>query len=220
MNEISAAINSLHGKTVTVVVRDCCGDAGLSAEQVKQIAARVQAELRKPAERDKAAAWTPEIIERSRKPHPERTGRIVIGVDPGNRDGDERGIIVAELADDGDFYVLADCSGTGCITSVMSQVVEIYHEGGADAVVGVANLAGSHLRDFLHREDPALRYRAVHWMRGYADRVEPLIDLYNQGRVHHAREFPELERQMCAKGGARVNALVVAIIHLRSAGTA
>ena len=67
-------------------------------------------------------------------------------------------------------------------------------------------------------------FTAVHASRGKFIRAEPVAALYEQGRVHHAGSFPQLEDQMCSfvpdldrgKMGSpdRVDALVWALSDL------
>ena len=46
--------------------------------------------------------------------------------------------------------------------------------------------------------DPNAAYKAVRASRGKVARAEPVAALDEQGRVHHAGAFPQLEDQMCA----------------------
>jgi len=46
--------------------------------------------------------------------------------------------------------------------------------------------------------DPKVAITLVHASRGKVARAEPVSALYEQGRVHHAGAFIELEDQMCS----------------------
>jgi phage terminase large subunit-like protein len=164
--------------------------------------------------------WTPEVIENSRAPYPRGdAGRIVVGVDPGGRDGDERGIVVAGIAGDGDYYVLDDYSAQCCVKSCADLILTAYREYEADLVVAVSNLAGKYLGDLLWEMDRTVRYKAAVMMRGLEARAKPVPGWYVLNRVHHNNVFPELEEQMCALGetgpAARVSALLAALYELR-----
>jgi phage terminase large subunit-like protein len=59
----------------------------------------------------------------------------------------------------------------------------------------------------------------VHASRGKVARAEPVSALYENGRVHHAGVFPELEDQLCQYDGIgkspdRLDALVWALSEL------
>lgn len=75
----------------------------------------------------------------------------------------------------------------------------------------------------MRQVDPQISYRPVRAARGKRLRAEPVAALYEQGRVHHAGAFPELERQMCrfvaggmngVKSPDRLDALVWAVTDL------
>lgn len=85
------------------------------------------------------------------------------------------------------------------------------------------NQGGDLVESVMRHAAPQISYRAVHATRGKRLRAEPVAALYEQGRVHHAGTFPELERQMCrfVPGGRdgirspdRLDALVWAVTEL------
>ena len=76
--------------------------------------------------------------------------------------------------------------------------------------------------------DAGVPVKKVHASRGKYIRAEPVSALYDEGRVAHVGEFPELERQMCdfaadglahGKSPDRLDALVWAITELMLAPT-
>ena len=71
--------------------------------------------------------------------------------------------------------------------------------------------------------DAGVPVKKVYASRGKYTRAEPVSALYNEGRVAHVGEFPELERQMCdfaadglsnGKSPDRLDALVWALTEL------
>lgn len=67
--------------------------------------------------------------------------------------------------------------------------------------------------------DSAVPVKLVHASRGKRTRAEPVAALYEQGRVHHAGSFPELEDQLCmwtpdSASPDRLDALVWALTEL------
>jgi phage terminase large subunit-like protein len=171
------------------------------------------------------ALWTRELIERSRAQSPEDFSRIVVAVDPPVTSGsaaDACGIVVAGLGTDGEAYILDDRTVSGLSPSGWAQrVAGAYRYYGADRVVAEVNQGGELVAAMLRLEDASLPIRQVRATRGKLLRAEPVAALYEQGRVHHTRPFPELEDQMCAYTGApsqkspdRFDALVWALTEL------
>jgi phage terminase large subunit-like protein len=146
------------------------------------------------------ALWTRALLEQAREagPVPEHA-RVVVAVDPpAGTDGDECGIIVAALGEDGIARVLADCSVTGAAPDVWARnVAEAAQQWGADRVVAEANQGGAMVDSVLRAADHALPLRLVHASRGKIARAEPVAALYAAGRVRHVGLFARLEDQLC-----------------------
>jgi phage terminase large subunit-like protein len=146
------------------------------------------------------ALWTRALLEETREtgPVPDHA-RIVVAVDPpAGTGGDECGIIVAALGEDGIARVLADCSVTGAAPDVWAlKVAEAAQQWGADRVVAEANQGGAMVESVLRAADQALPLRLVHATRGKVARAEPIAALYAAGRVRHAGQFARLEDQLC-----------------------
>lgn len=126
--------------------------------------------------------------------------RIVIAVDPAvtAHDGsDETGIIVMGLGVDGCGYVLDDLSCRLPPAGWARRVVTAYHAFQADLVVAEVNNGGDLVGTVIHTIDRTVAYRAIRASRGKAVRAEPVVALYEQGKVYHVRPFPELEDQLC-----------------------
>lgn len=60
------------------------------------------------------------------------------------------------------------------------------------------NNGGELVENTLRSVDHNIPFTAVHASRGNVVRAEPIAAFYEQGRVHHAGAFAELEDQMCA----------------------
>jgi len=134
--------------------------------------------------------------------------RIVVAVDPsgGGEDADEVGIGVAgrgwawseerrEQLRHG--YVLEDLSGDyGDDPLQWARIaVQAYNDFSANAVVAEKNFGGELVRSNIHTVDPNIPVILVPASRGKDRRAEPVVNLYQQGRVHHAGHFPELENE-------------------------
>jgi phage terminase large subunit-like protein len=131
--------------------------------------------------------------------------RIVVAVDPPvSASGDECGIVVAGRAEDGDGYVLADCSAGGLTPAAWAaRAMDAFAQFEADAIVAEANQGGEMVRAVLRQAGADAPLKLVHASRGKLARAAPYAALYERGRVHHAGAFPELEDQMCHYDGAR-----------------
>ena len=146
------------------------------------------------------ALWNRAIIEQARflgSSVPFR--RIVIAVDPpASSEGDECGIIVAGLGEDGLAWVLADCSvGNAQPDQWAKAVATAATQWEADRVVAEANQGGEMVESVLRAADNGLPVKLVHASRGKTARAEPIAALYAAGRVRHLGDFPQLEDQMC-----------------------
>ena len=168
-----------------------------------------------------AALWRREWIERARVRAAPQLVRVVVAVDPpASIAGDECGIVVAGLGENGEAYVLADLSAAGLSPARWARrVADAYEDHEADCVVAEANQGGDMVKQVLLDPLPNASVRLVHATRDKHTRAMPAAQLYEQGRVHHAGAFPELEDQMCnfdgtGKSPDRMDALVWALTEL------
>ena len=65
-------------------------------------------------------------------------------------------------------------------------------------IVGETNYGGEMVRHTIQTARPRTPYKAVSATRGKVVRAEPISALYEQGKVRHAGEFPELEDELVA----------------------
>jgi phage terminase large subunit-like protein len=168
------------------------------------------------------ALWTWSMIDGGRLDIAPPLDRIVIGIDPAGtarKRSSETGIVVVGVADD-HLYVLADHSGRmspNRWASVAMSMVEFWQ---ADALVAEKNFGGDMVITTLRSIDATPRIIPVTSRRGKALRAEPLVSLYEQGRVHHIGAHSELEDQMTSwvpgegESPDRVDALVHAATEL------
>lgn len=165
------------------------------------------------------ALWNPGIIQKT-KYIPELE-RIVTGVDPpASKEGDAAGIITAGKDSDGNIYVLSDRSGNytpgqwGTITSNEANGQD------ADCIVAEKNQGGEMVEYVIRQYDKITRIKLVHAKKGKALRAEPVVSLYEQGKVFHMDGLIRLENEMLTwvpgEGDSpnRVDALVYAILDL------
>ncbi|WP_235901255.1 DNA-packaging protein [Pontixanthobacter aquaemixtae] len=147
------------------------------------------------------ALWSRALLERSRADAAVADYvRIVVAVDPpASSDGDECGIVVAGLRNDGSSVVLADCSVSKASPERWARAVaDAAQIWAADRVVAEANQGGAMVASVLRAAEISLPLKLVHASRGKAARAEPVAALYEAGRVKHCGTFAALEDQMCA----------------------
>jgi phage terminase large subunit-like protein len=174
------------------------------------------------------ALWSRETLERCRSSPCERAfRRVVVGVDPpASAQGDECGIVVCALGEDGLGYVLADLSRRGLSPDGWARKVAAAAEAyGASRVVAEKNNGGAMVETVLRGASVALPVKLVHAVEGKAVRAEPVAALFEGGRARLEGGFPELEDQLCGlmiRGGYegpgrspdRADAMVYALTEL------
>lgn len=185
--------------------------------------------LAEEIEDDPAALWSRGIIDHITK-HPPLL-RIVVGVDPpGKADGAECGIVAAGVGQwkgEKHAYVIDDRSLQGSPGTWGSEVVATYNRNEADRVIGEVNFGGDMVEHTIRTVDDGedVAYKSVRASRGKAVRAEPIVALYEKGRVHHVGSFETMEDECCnwvpGSGMAspnRVDALVWALTELMITG--
>jgi len=170
------------------------------------------------------ALWNRAMIEACRVERaPGDWTRVVVAVDPSGGSkatSDEVGIIVAAVAHDKDAYILKDHSGRYTPEQWARVAVDAYEDFQADRIVAEANYGGAMVEATIRAVKPNVPVKLVNASRGKAVRAEPVVALYEQGRVHHLRSLTTLEDQLCgwAPGMSgspdRLDALVWAITEL------
>ena len=175
------------------------------------------------------ALWTMSLIEACRVTEAPQLMRVVVAVDPAvtsNETSDETGIVVAGVTTAGHFYILEDCSIRTTPDAWARAAVTAYHRHNADRIVAETNNGGDMVTLLMRQVDPAAAVKKVTATRGKMLRAEPVVALYEQGRVHHVGGFADLEDQMTswspldAKSPDRLDALVWALTELSDQGGA
>ena len=145
------------------------------------------------------ALWRQDLIDLYRRDDaPEDMQRIVVSVDPAvtnTEDSDHHGIVVAGLEKQ-TGYVLEDASCVGSPLDWARRAIAMYDKYDADAIVIEVNQGGDMVASTLRSVRPHVNIIEVRATRGKHVRAEPIAALYEQGRVHHVGNFPELEGEM------------------------
>lgn len=130
--------------------------------------------------------------------------RIVIGVDPSgagdtdNADNDAIGIVIGALGIDGNAYVLEDCTVKAGPSTWGRIVGSAFDRHQADKVVAESNFGGAMVEAVIQTARPRTPVKLVNASRGKTIRAEPFEPLYEQGKVRHVGNFPDLEDELCA----------------------
>lgn len=148
------------------------------------------------------ALWTVPLISNNRLAEAGPAHRVVVAVDPPGG-ATEAGIIVAASTNHcvcgrsgSHAYILADYSQKGSPDSWGQAAVAAYDEYEADRLVGEVNYGGDMVEKVVRSVRPNISYTAVRATRGKAVRAEPVVALYEQGRIHHVGTFGDLESEM------------------------
>jgi phage terminase large subunit-like protein len=127
--------------------------------------------------------------------------RIVVADDPsgtkGDGGGDDIGIVVAGKGVDGRGYVLQDATCQLSPDGWGRRTVDMFHRWRADRVIGERNYGGAMVEFVVKTADASVPYKEVTATRGKVVRAEPIAALYEQGKISHVGDFPDLEDQMC-----------------------
>lgn len=146
------------------------------------------------------ALWRREEIEAGRVERAMDLTRIVVAVDPSatsGEDADEAGIVGCGIDRQGHGHVIADRSRRDTPLGWARAAVELYRELTADIIVAEKNNGGEMVSTVIHTVDPNVPVQLVWASRGKAIRAQPVASLYEQGRIHHAGRFPDLEDELC-----------------------
>lgn len=171
------------------------------------------------------ALWKFELLDQAKKPFEYKyLLRTVVVADPAvsnHSTSDETGIIVASLTDTGHVVIQADLSGRYSPQGWATVVNDAYSDYRADRVIAEKNNGGDLVKFTLQTVNPHLPVKLISASKGKITRAEPVVALYEQGKVHHLGHFVELERQMTTYTGDgkqaspdRMDALVYACTEL------
>jgi phage terminase large subunit-like protein len=180
------------------------------------------------------ALWSYELLERCRTDSlPDNRVMCAIGVDPSisdpekqknpSKQPDECGIIAGYLLDDARAVVINDLSAVLSPNDWAKVAVGSFGYYKANKIAAEDNQGGEMVRLTIQSVGPAVPVELVHASLGKRARAEPVVALYEQGRVLHywpkksPNPLAKLEHEQCtwdasnpsAKSPNRVDALVI-----------
>ena len=143
---------------------------------------------------------------------------VAVAVDPSgsdNTESDECGIVAGGVSENGHAYILEDATKVMSPDEWAKRTVTVYDSLHADRVFGETNYGGDMVEHTLRTAAPYIPFKKVVATRGKVVRAEPVVALYEQGRVHHVGYHAELEDECCTwvpgeskRSPNRVDALV------------
>jgi PBSX family phage terminase large subunit len=161
--------------------------------------------------------WTRAMLTRQRIKQPPQMERVLVAIDPAGTKtmtSDETGIVVVGKSGE-HGYLLEDLSGKYSPLEWATVAKQAADKWKAAAIVAEKNMGHDLVAAMIQQVAPQHRVILVNATKGKAVRAEPIFGLYEQGRIWHVGEFPQLEAQMVTfnpdAGGAspdRVDALV------------
>lgn len=136
--------------------------------------------------------------------------RPVVAIDPAvsvGEDSDDTGIIVVARGPHqpttcnlvecpGHGYVLEDLTCKQLPADVARVALAALDRWHATRIVAEVNNGGEWIGATVKSQRPTVPYEMVRATKGKYTRAQPASALYEQGRVHHLGEFPELEEQL------------------------
>ncbi len=111
--------------------------------------------------------------------------RLIVAVDPsGTKTGDEAGIIV--LGSEGDeAFVLADYSDQLSPNEWGTLCCDLYKRYQADYVLAEFNFGADMVETIINQIDSSVPVKTIKAHRGKKLRAQPVVALYERGKVHH-----------------------------------
>jgi predicted phage terminase large subunit-like protein len=153
-------------------------------------------------EQIEGAFWSSELIDASRSlGAPALLKRIVLSIDPAttvSKNSDFTAVTVSGLGEDDNFYVLHSEQMKATPNEWASRAIELFNQWDCDLVIAEVNQGGLMVEHTLRSIDKNLPLKLIHAKRGKTLRAEPVVALYEQGRVKHTRVLDELEDQMAS----------------------
>jgi len=174
------------------------------------------------------ALWDRDMLENNRVSTPPEFVRVVVAIDPaagGKAESSETGIVTVGLGTDGHGYVLDDSTLRGSPNDWGRAAIAAYHRHKADQIVAESNQGGDMVLHTLRTVDETVPVKMVHASRGKRTRAEPVVALYEQGKIHHLGFYSLLEDQLCSwvpdisASPDRLDALVWACSELMVSGS-
>ena len=170
------------------------------------------------------ALWTYDMIDKNRVSIMPQFTKVIVGLDPsgsGKEGSDEAGIIVCGIDARGEGYVFHDRTAVLTPNQWGVEAIKAYYQWSANGIVAEVNQGWDMVEAVIRSIDKKVPVKKVVSRRGKALRADPIVALYEQGKVHHVGILPDLEDEMTTwdareslKSPGRIDALVHALTDL------
>jgi len=153
--------------------------------------------------------------------------QIVVSIDPAitaEENSNETGIVVCGIDEHNHGFTLEDQSGIYTPNEWATRAIKLFDKYHCNYIIAEVNQGGDLVVNTIQQTAKSLGHsfvpvKAVRATQGKWLRAEPVSALYEQNKVHHVGNFPELEDQMCTwlpgeDSPDRLDALVWAYTHL------
>ena len=170
------------------------------------------------------ALWTHDMIDKNRVSIMPQFTKVIVGLDPsgsGKEGSDEAGIIVCGIDARGEGYVFHDRTAVLTPNQWGVEAIKAYYQWSANGIVAEVNQGWDMVEAVIRSIDKKVPVKKVVSRRGKALRADPIVALYEQGKVHHVGILPDLEDEMTTwdareslKSPGRIDALVHALTDL------
>lgn len=155
------------------------------------------------------ALWTRALIDTHRVSAMPDLIQIAVAIDPATTHGensDQTGLAVAGTTsrrEDAQFYVPHISGHRVSPNDWANKALDLYEQYAANEIVAESNQGGKMVEHTIltaakdRGMRPLPKVRLIHASRGKQVRAEPVVALYEQGRVHHVGQFASAEDEMC-----------------------
>lgn len=143
--------------------------------------------------------WDLDLIIKAQAREPvEKCSFTIVAVDPAvtnNEDSDLTGIVVLE-SNGREANILADYSLKASPDNWAQVVINAYNQHSANYIVVETNQGGDLVTSILRSKNVNMHVKKVHASKGKFARAEPVLALYEQGKIHHGKNLSKLEEEM------------------------
>lgn len=125
--------------------------------------------------------------------------RIVVTVDPAvstSATSDYTALCVAGLGYDDHVYILHSTHMKASPSEWAREALSLFDRYNADRIIAERNNGGDMVEHTIRTIDRNAPIKTIHAKRGKETRAEPVVAMYEQGKVHHVGPHDDLEAEM------------------------
>lgn len=125
--------------------------------------------------------------------------KTVIAIDPAvthTDTSDDTGIVAISIDENKEGIVHEDWTTKASTQTWAQRAVNMYYKYDANLIVAETNQGGDLVVDAIKNIDPTIKVVKVTASKGKFARAEPVQQLYEQGKIGHEKDLPELEAEM------------------------